>query len=258
MASTQYRRRLRSRIIISFALFGFALAALFALSANFLRSYLEDKLIGETLQQNLQGYADAYYKDPTAGGVPLDKIVGYSISREKFPNVPLAWRELGNGVYDLTEPDGRGGRLIYKLAVRKDDDHWFFLKYDTTQEKRSQRLLEGALVIAVLGFFAFSLVLGYWLSRRVMSPVTDLATRVEEMGLTGRPEPLAPHFANDEVGQLAAALDSYSDKLTALVERDREFNADVSHELRTPLAVIASTTELLLPPKTFRTNCASA
>jgi signal transduction histidine kinase len=246
MASTQYRRRLRSRIIISFALFGLALAALFALSANFLRSYLEDKLIGETLQQNLQGYADAYYKDPTAGGVPLDKIVGYSIAREKFPNVPLAWRELDNGVYDLTEPDGRGGRLIYKLAVRKDSDHWFFLKYDTTQEKRSQRLLEGGLVIAVLGFFAFSLVLGYWLSRRVMSPVTDLATRVEEMGLTGRPEPLAPHFANDEVGQLAAALDSYSDKLTALVERDREFNADVSHELRTPLAVIASTTELLL------------
>ena len=38
----------------------------------------------------------------------------------------------------------------------------------------------------------------------------------------------------------------YARKLTALVERDREFNADVSHELRTPLAVIATTTELML------------
>jgi signal transduction histidine kinase len=51
------------------------------------------------------------------------------------------------------------------------------------------------------------------------------------------------------VGQLAAALDSYSGRLHHLVERDREFNADVSHELRTPLAVIAGATELLLAQK---------
>jgi signal transduction histidine kinase len=246
MANTQYRRRLRSRIIISFALFGFALAALFALSAVYLRGYLEDKLIGETLQQNLEGYADAFYRDPNTPGVPLDKIVGYTIGPERFANVPLAWRDLQNGIYDLTEPDGRGGRLIYKLAVRKDAERWFFLKYDTTQERSSQRLLEGALVLAVLGFFALSLVLGFWLSARIMSPVSDLAARVRTLEQTGKAEPLAPHFANDEVGALAAALDDYSHKLTNLVERDREFNADVSHELRTPLAVIASTTELLL------------
>src|SRR6478672_831251 len=153
MASTQYRRRLRSRIIIFFALFGFALAALFALSAVYLRGYLENKLIGDTLQQNLSGYADAFYRDPSTPGVPLDKIVGYTYGAEKFANVPLAWRELDNGVHELTEPDGRGGRLIYKLAVRKDSAYWFFLKYDTTQEKRSQRLLEGTLVMAVLAFF---------------------------------------------------------------------------------------------------------
>src|SRR5437763_6188127 len=106
MASTQYRRRLRSRIIIFFALFGFALAALFALSAVYLRGYLEGKLIGETLQQNLQGYADAFYRDPATTVVPLEKLVGYTYSSEKFANVPLAWRDFANGVYDLTEPDG--------------------------------------------------------------------------------------------------------------------------------------------------------
>ena len=135
-----------SRIIISFALFGLALTALFAVSAIYLRGYLEDKLIGETLQQNLQGYADAFYKDPSTPGVPLDKIVGYTIPPEKFGSVTFAWRDLQNGVYDLSEPDGRGGRIVYKLAVRRDPTQWFYLKYDTTQEKRSQRMLEGALV----------------------------------------------------------------------------------------------------------------
>jgi signal transduction histidine kinase len=242
-----YRRRLRSRIFISFAMFGFALTVLFAISAIYLRSYLEDKLIGETLEQNLQDYADKFYLDPnTPGGVPFDKIVGYTIPPEKFGNVTFAWRDLKNGVYDLSEPDGRGGRLMYKLAVRRDPTQWFYLKYDTTQERQSQRLLEGMLVLAVLCFALVSLIIGRWLSSRVMSPVTDLAARVQMMGRTGKSEPLAAHFANDEVGQLAAALDEYARKLTALVERDREFNADVSHELRTPLAVIATTTELLL------------
>src|ERR1700682_3201406 len=117
MARIQYRRRLRSRIIFSFALFGLALTALFAVSAVYLRTYLEDKLIGETLQQNLQGYADAFYKDPKTPGVPFDKIVGYTYSAEKFANVPFAWRDLENGVYDLTEPDGHGSRIIYKLVA---------------------------------------------------------------------------------------------------------------------------------------------
>ena len=51
---------------------------------------------------------------------------------------------------------------------------------------------------------------------------------------------------DDEVGQLAEALDDYAERLTEVVQRDREFNADVSHELRTPLAVIRGAVELLL------------
>src|SRR5690606_31042314 len=50
----------------------------------------------------------------------------------------------------------------------------------------------------------------------------------------------------DEVGELARALDDYAARLTEVVQRDREFNADVSHELRTPLSVIRGAVELLL------------
>jgi signal transduction histidine kinase len=110
----------------------------------------------------------------------------------------------------------------------------------------AQRLLQAALVVAVLAFTVFSLILGFWSSARVMRPVTDLARRVRALSRSGLVQPLKPHFADDEVGQVAAALDEYAARLTHLVERDREFNADVSHELRTPLAVIATTTELLM------------
>jgi signal transduction histidine kinase len=109
---------------------------------------------------------------------------------------------------------------------------------------------------AVFLFGLLSLAIGMWLSRKVLKPVTELANRLRGFRKLGKAEPLAPHFADDEVGELAHALDEYSTRLTAMVEHDREFNSDVSHELRTPLAVIASTTELLqdspdLTPKLY-------
>ena len=79
-----------------------------------------------------------------------------------------------------------------------------------------------------------------------MRPVTDLAKRLSELGEETPSPQLAQWFPDDEVGQLAAALDAYAERVHHLIERDREFNADVSHELRTPLAVIAGATELLL------------
>jgi signal transduction histidine kinase len=106
--------------------------------------------------------------------------------------------------------------------------------------------LIAALVGVVLVFSVLSFMLGASASHRVMKPVTDLAARLDTLSEEGKPERLSVHFADDEVGQLADALDSYADRLHHLVERDREFNADVSHELRSPLTVITGATELLL------------
>ncbi|MCB1612539.1 MAG: hypothetical protein KDI60_12420, partial [Xanthomonadales bacterium] len=63
----RHRKRLRSRIIISFALFGTALTALFAASAIFLRGYLEEGLIGDTLERELKAYSEAWYREQATG-----------------------------------------------------------------------------------------------------------------------------------------------------------------------------------------------
>ena len=243
----RYRRRLRSRIILSFFLLGFGLTALFATATVVLRERLEDQLIGEALFQNVEDFAEKFYQDPdAAGGVPFQKITGIVYSERRFGNVPFQWRDLPDGVHEVTEEDARGRQRTYKLAVKKDDGHWFFLSYDISQERTSQQQLMYALIGVVFLFSLMSLVIGFWSSKRVISPLTELAHRMKGMAGTEKPQKLAPHFANDEVGQLAAVLDDYAQQMTALVKRDREFNSDVSHELRTPLAVIRGATELLL------------
>ncbi|MCB1612538.1 MAG: HAMP domain-containing protein, partial [Xanthomonadales bacterium] len=103
------------------------------------------------------------------------------------------------------------------LAVRKDPNVWFFLTYDITEEERGRTLLIGLLIATVAFFSILALAIGFWSSSRVMAPVADLARRLEAISRRGRHEPLAPHFADDEVGQLASALDDYAGQLTALV-----------------------------------------
>jgi signal transduction histidine kinase len=237
-----YRRRLRSRIVLSFLLFGTLLSALFALSTLFLQNYLEDQLIGATLKQELDDYVTQLRLDPSVVEPFYTRIQGY-VTRPGDPNRTVTGevRDLSSGVHDVRIGDG-----VFKAAIRKDEDLWAFLIYDVSDNQRIKTQLILALVGVVLLFSALSFMLGAWSSRRVMKPVTDLADRLGSLSEEGKPERLAVHFADDEVGQLADALDSYADRLHHLVERDREFNADVSHELRSPLTVITGATELLL------------
>ncbi len=242
----RYRRRLRSRIIISFALFGLGLTALFAAATMYMRARLEDQLVNSMLQRELRHFVEFKRDNPEPDAqFPMSLIRLQIVRAGRTATVPLAWQKFDVGVYDIEE-FGREGKLRpFKLAVYKDADYWAYLWFDVSTQKLGARQLLVAVASAVCVFALLSLLLGFWLSRRVMSPVTDLAQRVRAMSQRGQPGLLRAHFANDEVGQLAEALDDYSARLTEMVQRDREFNADVSHELRTPLAVIASTTELL-------------
>lgn len=237
-----YRHRLRSRIILSFLLLGTLLSAAFAISTLALQNYLEDQLIGATLARELDDYVDTLRLDPSVVEPFYTRIQGY-ITRPGDPNqtVSAEVRDLPPGVHDV-----RIAGAIFKAAVRKEDDLWAFLIYDVSDKQRIKKQLIIALIGVVLLFSALSFMLGAWSSRRVMKPVSDLAARLDTLSEESKPEKLSQHFADDEVGQLAAALDSYADRLHHLVERDREFNADVSHELRSPLTVIAGATELLL------------
>lgn len=237
-----YRRRLRSRIIFSFLLFGTLLSSLFAISTLFLQSTLEDELIGSTLKQELDDYLVQLRKDPTLVEPFHTRIQGF-VTRPGDPNhsVIAQIRELDTGVHEVETAEG-----YFKAAVRKDNDLWAFLIYDISENQRLTQRLIWSLVAAVLVFSLLSLALGLWSSSTVMKPVSDLAERLSHLAEETPSPGLARWFPDDEVGQLAAALDAYAERVHELVKRDREFNADVSHELRTPLAVISGATELLL------------
>jgi signal transduction histidine kinase len=246
---TRYRRRLRSRIVLSFLLLGFGLTLLLAFTTNWARSRVENQLVEDVMNRNINEFARRFYANP--GSKPelaFQQMRAYAFAPDSdrlqrdFPE----WKALPDGIYPMSGVNADGTPFTYRLAVRKTPDTWFFVAYDMTQSVRGEQQFNNALIGVVIVFTVLSLLVGWWAASRVMSPVSELAARLRLSGRSSQPEALASHFADDEVGQLAGALDDYAVRLTEVVQRDREFNADVSHELRTPLAVIKGAIELLL------------
>ena len=248
-AAPRNRRRLRTRIIVTFMLLGTGLTVLFAFATNRVRDRVENQLVEDMLNKNIDAYADSFYRNPENVSVPVQQMRGRVVARENFEALRLDqpdWYRLGDGIHPIVGKNEDGSPFSYRLAVRKTPDEWFFLAYDTTDAIRGQEQFKRAIWGSVLLFSLLSLVLGWWSASRVMAPVSELARRLRRSGTSSDPEALAPFFPEDEVGELAKALDDYAGRLTEVVQRDREFNADVSHELRTPLAVIRGAAELML------------
>jgi signal transduction histidine kinase len=247
---TRYRRQLRSRIILAFVLLGFGLTALFAYATSLTRSRVENALVEDVMNRNIDEFARRYFANPARNpDLPVQQMFGRVVKRadfEKLRSEQPDWYELGDGLHNISGRNEDGSPFSYKLAVRKTPGEWFFLAYDMTQTMRGEEQFTRAIYLSVVVFTLLSLVVGLWAASRVMSPVVELANRLKRSGSSTEPAALASHFPDDEVGQLAEALDDYAERLTHVVQRDREFNADVSHELRTPLAVIKGAVELLL------------
>jgi len=83
-----------------------------------------------------------------------------------------------------------------------------------------------AATVAVL----FAALIAWWVSRRLLAPVRQIAVPAE---------------GSDEVGQLARDFNRMAQTLARNEELRRAFIADVSHELRTPLAVLRGELEAL-------------
>ena len=175
----RFRRRLRSRIILSFLLLGTLLSGLFAVSVLSLQNYLEDQLIGATLAQELDDYVGQLREDPSVVEPFYTRIQGY-VTRPGDPNrsVEASFRDLDSGVHDVQTIDG-----FFKAAVLKEEDLWAFLIYDVSENRALTGQLKLALAGVVVFFSMLSLAMGLWLSTahldrsrqgdRLVGPITD-------------------------------------------------------------------------------------
>jgi signal transduction histidine kinase len=104
---------------------------------------------------------------------------------------------------------------------------------------------EKRLLILSAMLFLVALGVSQLIARWALKPVRVLTCRVLSAPVDVKASPLQKEFPDDEIGQLAYALDDYRQRLGQAISRESHFLSDCSHELRTPIATMKSAIDLL-------------
>jgi two-component system OmpR family sensor kinase len=96
------------------------------------------------------------------------------------------------------------------------------------------------------GLWLTAALVGRWLTRRTLAPVSEMAAAAADLSPADAGERLAVRPTGDELEHLGRAFNGALDRLEEAFERQRRFTGDASHQLRTPLATILGQVEVAL------------
>jgi len=220
---------LRRRIVVAFVSFSIILSLFIAVIAAVAIEGIEVHLVDNRLAE-----AARWASPRQAAGLSTEMPAGLRFHRGN--DIPLSLRGLPRGVSEV-DIDGAG---LHVLTGADANGPYVVVDHESDYEK-VELVVYSMFAAVLLGIMLFAAVLGRFLARRIVNPITELAAAVatgsNSLPLTGR---------GDELGILARALEAHTTELRAFLDRERFFTGDVSHELRSPLTVIMGAAEILM------------
>ncbi|HEY0661104.1 MAG TPA: HAMP domain-containing sensor histidine kinase [Lysobacter sp.] len=207
--------------------------------------FVRQTVLAQFAEREAVAFWERYRADPAQPPPQTALMTGY-FERAGVRNtqLPQELRSLPAGLQSLP-----GRRRLAFVDVQPQGA--FYLTFEPGL--LDQVILWTALVSLLLSLAAMYLLSWrtYRTSKRMVVPVSWLADVVAQW------DPRSPDVAaiapdnlptdsGKEVRRLSGALRGLGERITAFVQRERDFTRDASHELRTPLTVIRVATDLML------------
>lgn len=243
MSTLKVKRGLRLRVALTLAIFCIFIVGTLGFTLYLASNNFEEDHIVEVIQMEMDHLVQRYGQH--ADFIPQigPNLKNYVVRNPaEEANLPLYLQGLADNQYHDVQFEGVDKRVF----VRNIDEVRFIVAYQI--ELHQQRLndlrwlITTTLLIVVMVVF----VVGYILAGLLVNQVTQLAARVRLLVPgDGQVTTLIQPDMDEEVAQLARALDDYQTRIKKMLQREQEFTANISHELRTPITTILTSCELL-------------
>lgn len=234
---------LRSLIIRNFIGFAVFSAVIFS-AVNFLITYvIEDKYFNLHLKAEADHMA-THHTNHGSWPEPRFSYMRFYPTKDDFPT------EISQVLAD--EPDrvelaGSGERYYHIHRFNANQGPFLVSEVSDMLMVRSHTrfiVLTLSFITAVVTLLA--VYFAFRLASRTARPMSQLAASVATLKPDDLPEHFPANQTEDEVRELAGAIDQMISRVHQFISREQHFTRDVSHELRTPISVIKSSVEVLL------------
>lgn len=157
------------------------------------------------------------------------------------PDMPAIFTGLPTPFSAELERDGE----TYLVRVEASPSGVFYIAKNITHFEEREVLFEMAVAIIVLCVIALSLVLAALSSRRIVSPLQELANQISGIPVGSKMPRLPLAYQDGELQTIAQTFNRFLDELESFVKREQSLLSLASHELRTPIAVISGALDVL-------------
>jgi signal transduction histidine kinase len=140
----------------------------------------------------------------------------------------------------------------WRSVVRSYPAHRFYVEVRESLAPADHELdaLRRALLVVIPLTLLVAGLLGFWVARRAIRPISEMAAQVQRIGGRRTGLELTVPGSNDELVVLARSFNALLSKLEATMAAERQFMADASHDLRTPVSILRTASQVVLQRET--------
>ena len=114
-----------------------------------------------------------------------------------------------------------------------------------TSENRLLAVIQNLLLAEMLFGIVIALILGYFISCRMLKPVRELTATAKSIEISDLGTRIQVSPARDELSELAETFNRMLERIQKGFKQQQQFVSDASHELRTPVTVIKGYSQML-------------